>query len=79
MKISLAVRAKAIFDCLYFGFVPSVVYEKDCHYKGISYKDHLLMNLRYIPAWINTETAYSANEEDVRFVLNTNTYIRKLI
>ncbi len=79
MKISLAVRAKAIFDCLYFGFVPSVVYEKECHYKGISYVDHLLMNLRSIPAWIDTESADSANEEDVAFVLQTDTYIRKVI
>lgn len=45
-------RFYAIFKALYFGILPSVFYEKECHYskngEGMnikSYKEHLVMNL----------------------------------
>jgi len=73
MKVSTALRLKAIFDCLYFGIVPSFVYEKNCHYKGVSYWNHLMMNMRSIPAWVTMD---GINEEDVKFVSLKHTYIR---
>lgn len=46
-------RVYAIFKSLYFGFIPSWFYEKDCHYAedGESmnmknYSNHLIMNIR---------------------------------
>ena len=45
-------RARAIFNSLYFGIMPSCVYEKTCHYKRNgenmevwSYWQHLEVNL----------------------------------
>lgn len=44
-------RARAIFNSLYFGIVPSWFYEKKCHYKrfndeGVNnYFSHLKLNL----------------------------------
>ena len=39
-------RAKAIFNCLWFGILPSWVYEKECHYKySQTYYKHLKYNL----------------------------------
>lgn len=45
-------RCKAIFNCLWFGLLPSWVYEKECHYKSHNdegtdtYWNHAKMNLR---------------------------------
>ena len=45
-------RLKAIFNCLWFGILPSYIYEKECHYKkhgdgenAFSYFDHLKLNM----------------------------------
>ena len=39
-------RLKAIFNCLWFGILPSWVYEKECHYKySQTYFNHLKYNL----------------------------------
>ena len=52
-------RYYAIFKSLYFGIVPSCIYEKTCHYTEngegmniISYKDHLILNLYIIKSLI---------------------------
>ena len=52
-------RAYAIFKALYFGFIPSWFYEKECHYakngEGVdikTYLDHLIMNLFIIKSLI---------------------------
>lgn len=37
-------RLVSIFNCLWFGILPSCVYEKDCHYK---YSQTYFMHLRY--------------------------------
>ena len=52
MKVSL--KTKAIFDCVWFGLMPSTVYEDECHYAGeCSYWEHLKMNCRLAIRWIN--------------------------
>ena len=50
--LTIKERCYAVFKSLYFGIVPSYLYEKNCHYltngKGMnikSYVDHLLLNL----------------------------------
>ena len=52
-------RVYAIFKALYFGFIPSWVYEKECHYakngEGMNiktYLDHLLINLFIVKSLI---------------------------
>ena len=40
-------RSVAIFNCIWFGVMPSWVYEKKCHYKGhFTYRTHLVHNLK---------------------------------
>lgn len=44
--LTLKQRSKAIFNCFYFGIMPSWVYEKKCHYTGhFTYYSHLKHNL----------------------------------
>lgn len=52
-------RCYAIFKSLYFGILPSWVYEKECHYKrggegiGIqTYYEHLILNLLIVKCLI---------------------------
>ena len=52
-------RSFAIFKALYFGIIPSSLYEKECHYlkdgenmSVKSYKDHLLINLYIVRSLI---------------------------
>lgn len=45
--LTLKQRSIAVFNCIYFGVVPSYVYEKKCHYSGsFTYLEHLVHNLR---------------------------------
>lgn len=50
-------RIKAVFCCLYFGLLPSWVYETRCHYSsaaisgGMTYWEHLKINLRRARLW----------------------------
>ena len=44
-------RTKAIFCCLYFGIVPSWVYEPTCHYNR-GYWLHLKLNFGQAMIWI---------------------------
>lgn len=38
-------RIKAVFNCMWFGIMPSWVYEKECHYVGhFNYFSHLIHN-----------------------------------
>lgn len=73
MHVSLSLRTKAIFDCLWFGIMPSWLYEDKCHYGSVSYWNHLMMNIRSIPAWVTMD---GINEEDVAFVSQKHRYIR---
>ena len=52
MSIAWDLRIRAIFCCLYFGTMPWRVYEKECHYEGVSYLSHLWMNLETAWHWV---------------------------
>ncbi len=66
-------RLKGIFDCLYFGFVPSFVYEKESHYKGkCSYWFHLRMNLRFAWHWATFQESKGLRE----LATQKTTYLR---
>jgi len=71
MKASIPVRIRAIFNFLYFGLMPSWVYERTCHYR-CTYWQHLKMNLCGARDWI---LGYE-NEDDVAFVLQPCKYFR---
>lgn len=43
-------RLRAIFCALYFGLMPSWVYEKEPHYPG-SYFNHMRLNLEMVFIW----------------------------
>ena len=45
-------RLRAIWSCLFFGLMPWQLYERTCHYKGMSYTMHLTYNLRYALDWV---------------------------
>jgi hypothetical protein len=45
--LTLKQRSIAVFNCIYFGVVPSYVYEKKCHYSGsFTYLGHLKHNTK---------------------------------
>lgn len=42
-------RTIAVFNCIWFGVLPSWVYEKKCHYTGhFTYTTHLIHNLKIV-------------------------------
>lgn len=45
-------RLGAIVKALFFGVMPWRVYERDCHYEGMSYLAHLALNLRLAARWL---------------------------
>jgi hypothetical protein len=47
----LRVRLRAIGYALWYGLLPWWCYEQECHYAGMSYGAHLLMNLGYAWVW----------------------------
>ncbi len=67
-------RLKALFDCLYFAFIPSFVYEDESHY-GDSFSDylnHIKINARVAKHWLTgTET-----EGMIRLAKSKTTYIK---
>jgi len=61
-------RARAIACALWYGILPWWMYEDRCHYPGMTYLQHLRLNLRYAWTWISgRETT-----DDVAFELSTN-------
>ncbi len=52
MSLTKIERTKAIFNCLWFGLLPSWIYEKECHHKQHNdegtgtYFKHMIMNLK---------------------------------
>lgn len=45
--LTIRQRLIAIFNCLWFGILPSWVYEKECHYQYTqTYLNHLKYNLK---------------------------------
>jgi len=63
-----AIKRRAIWCALKFGLLPWRSYEKECHYKGMGYRAHLAMNLRYALSWLRGRY----DSMDVRFELETN-------
>ena len=61
-------RLKAIFCCLYFGITPWWVYQKACHYEGMSYWNHLILNMEQVRIWLTGEYSFG----DLRFETVTN-------
>jgi hypothetical protein len=68
----IKIRLLAIFNCIYFGILPSWVYEKVKHY-DCSYIQHLVINLRYAWRWIT----FTEDQSDWEFELNTNKNSKK--
>lgn len=44
-------RTRAVACALWFGLLPWWLYERRCHYLGMTYGAHLWLNLRYGLAW----------------------------
>lgn len=61
-------RLKAIYFCLKFGVLPFWMYEKECHYKGMTYFNHLVLNIKYALVWIT----FRETSEDIQFEAETN-------
>jgi hypothetical protein len=55
-------RIRAIFACLYFGILPSCIYEKECHYER-GYWRHLKLNIRQVWFW----ASFQETGEDLAF------------
>lgn len=49
---SLGTRARAVTRALWFGLLPWRLYERECHYAGMSYLAHLGMNLAVAWRWL---------------------------
>lgn len=45
-------RLGAIWCCLWFGLRPWWLYEDECHYSPMSYREHLKLNLSYAWIWL---------------------------
>jgi hypothetical protein len=61
-------RLRAIVCCLWFGTMPWWVYEKSCHYQGMSYMKHLLLNYEQVLVWL----FFRETEEDREFERKVN-------
>jgi len=44
-------RLRAIVNALFYGIAPWRLYERECHYEGMSYRAHLLLNLGLAFRW----------------------------
>ncbi len=64
---ALNMRIRAIVCSLYFGIMPSFVYEKVCHYKDGWYA-HMIRNLKQAWKWVT----FRESAADREFEKNTN-------
>lgn len=64
----LSVRLRAIWCCIWFGLVPWPVYERKCHYSGMTYIQHLMLNVEFVAIWITGKELHS----DWEFEKKTN-------
>lgn len=71
----MKLRTKAIVDCIYFGLIPSFVYEDTPHYgSGIkNYLAHLAINFRVMAAWLT----WSETPEQVALAKSTTVYVKR--
>lgn len=61
-------RLRAIACALFYGIAPWRLYEKRCHYEGMSYRAHLWMNLKLAARW----ASWREDESDREFEIETN-------
>jgi hypothetical protein len=61
-------RIKAIACALWFGILPWQCYELECHYKGMSYLNHLLLNLGLALKWM----LFLESRSDIEFEKKIN-------
>ena len=61
-------RLRAIILALWHGLAPWWLYESECHYAPMSYREHLACNLRYALRWARGAQTFG----DMRFELATN-------
>lgn len=61
-------RTRAIYYCLKYGILPWWCYERTCHYEGMTYGEHLRLNLRYAARWLLRQET----EDDRDFERDTN-------
>ena len=59
---------KAIFYCMWFGLLPWRFYEKTCHYEGMSYLEHFMLNVRRVMLLIKKQYTFG----DIRFEIQVN-------
>lgn len=62
-------RLRAIFCCVWFSLMPWQVYEASCHYCGMTYYQHLKLNLDSLLTWVT----FRETQEDIMFEKETNT------
>lgn len=61
-------RIRAIICALWYGVLPWQLYERECHYRGMTYGEHLLLNLRLAVTW----ATWSETEDDREFERTVN-------
>lgn len=61
-------RLRAIARCFFYGLVPWRLYERRCHFRGMSYGEHAALNLRLAGRWATG----GEDASDVRFEEETN-------
>jgi hypothetical protein len=67
MNASFDTRLRAIFCCLWFGILPSWVYEPVCHYRR-GYFRHCKLNLQQVWVWLS----FSEKASSIDFELEIN-------
>ena len=60
-------RLRAIFCCLYFGFMPWQVYEPTRHYDG-GYLRHMWLNIKQVFIWLT----FRETSDDIDFEREVN-------
>jgi hypothetical protein len=61
-------RFRAMVCALWYGVLPWWLYERRCHYPGMTYGQHLCLNLRYANAW----ATWRESASDYLFELEVN-------
>lgn len=64
----LWIQTKAILCALWYGILPWCLYERECHYEGWTYRQHLCHNLRYAWGWLT----YDITPNYIRHELTIN-------
>ena len=71
----LSVRLRAVWCCMWFGLMPWQLYERQCHYVGLSYIQHVMLNVELAVIWLTGKELSS----DWEFENKTNPSWSKVI